>query len=296
MLLIKLVILSLCLVSCSYSNKETSIPNANFSIRGVNFVESKSENPLFITAVESSIVSYNNQITYLIDFGMNGDLSVGTNKADMVSVSKDDRFAYIFQKENIYYKLHTVSSNVYLTRSYDLKSWSLMNNGQPVLSQQLGTIYSTIWNVGVDIDSQGVWHLLAEVSATGNENACLAYSTATLNGNNISFDLNKSMNCSISKAGNPWVGYVEGKGLLTVYGKMNEQDLWFVKAAVLTDGSWVENESIEIGEAGVHICDPHLLQTESGLILTLSYAQEYVFKLETKDNLEQLFNQVKGGL
>lgn len=286
----KILAFILILAALSSCSKSKSFRPANIKIDGFDFVVSKSENPLFFSTVESSIVNYNNQTTYLIDFGMNGDLSVGTNKSDMVSVSKNDRFAYVFQKDGFYYKLHTASNNVYLMKSQDLKSWSLMNNGQPVLSQQSGTIYNSIWNVGVDIDSQGVWHLLAEVSATGNENACLAYSTASLNGDSINFDLNKSMTCSVSKAGNDWVGYVEGKGIISVYGKMDEQGFWFIKMAVLVSGVWIENESIEIGEAGVHICDPHVLQTENGLILTLSYDQEYIYKLESKKTLEDLFN------
>lgn len=286
-----MIVSLLALSSCSTGSFEN--PNANIYVNGVDFKESVG-NPLFRSTVESSMVTYNNQTTYLIDFGMIGDLSVGTSKSDMVSVSKDDRFAYVFQKGQVYYKLHTVNSNIYLTKSSDLKVWTKLNNGQPVLRQQSGTIYNTIWNVGVDIDDNGVWHLLAEVSATGNENACLAYSTATLNGDLINFDLNKSMNCSILKAGNAWVGFVPGKGLVSVYGKMDEQNVWFIKMAVFVNGIWVENNSIEIGERGIHICDPHVLQTQNGLILTLSYDQKYVFKYESTKNLSELFDSVEG--
>lgn len=244
------------------------------------------------------MVTYNNKLTYLVDFGMNGNLSVGTEQGDLVTVSSNDRFAYIMQNGSVYYKFTTRDNGIFMYKSLDLISWSIMNNSQPVFSVHSNSIYAAIWNVGVAIDDNSVWHMLIECNREGDNNqAGLGYSTATLNGDLIDFNTNASVDYVIKNSGNPWIGNVPGKGLISVYGKVsapigNLGNEWYVSVATFENNLWSEHISFRIGSPGIHIADPHVIEFNNKLVMTVSYDQESIYELRSDLNLSQLFDKI----
>lgn len=248
---------------------------------------------VFENAVETSIVLQNNSPIHLVDLGMNANLSIGTNNGNLVTLDSDARFSYVFQHGNINYMFLNRGGSIFLFKASDLYSWVIMNGGQAVLSPEENSNYKNIWNVGAAIDDNGVWHLLIESSHAGNEVAGLTYATASLNGDYISFQNSKSANYVIPQAGNAWLGFVPGKGLVTVYGSITASGIWEIRAAVNENGTWVVNDTFLVGENGMHICDPHVLETSSGLLLAFSYDQKYIYELKAPLTLEQFFDEVK---
>jgi hypothetical protein len=287
----KSAMMLLSVVGCSCAQQQKSQSFSDLTIKGFSFHQTKA--PLFSRAVESSSVVKDNKLIYLIDLGEHGNLSVGTSNNDLVSVGNDARFAYIMQYQNVYYNFFNRGGSIFASKSLDLITWTPINRDQPVLSQTVNSIYNAVWNVGVTVDDQGVFHLLAETSVAGNEIAGLAYATATMQNDEINFDLNRSTNHVLTLAGNPWVGFVQGKGLVAVYGKMID-GIWAVTAATFENNQWTENPNFIIGGKDIHVCDPHVTSFNGELVMSVSYEQDYIYELRSNQTLEQFFNQVKG--
>lgn len=289
----KLIIVLFLLSACGQKKKETqeSIYAEKLSINGFSFVQN--DLVLLNNVVEANAVEYNGGLTYLFDYEMKGNLSLGTSNSDRYNIGDNYRFAYIMKHENYYLNFYNVGGSVFLSKSFDLKNWVLINNGQPVLSQTANTIYNSIWNVGVAVDDQGVFHLLAETSSTNNAVAGLAYSTATLSGESINFDANRSNNHVIDLAGNPWIEFVPGRGFVIVYGKLTNDGLWYVSAATMANGVFTEASSMNLGSPNIHVCDPHVLSYNGQLIMVVSYDQDTIYELRSSQNMTQFFDQIQ---
>ena len=278
------ILLSIFLVNCSSKDQVKFIRNITMTN------DFKDESSIIYGAVESSIVINNNKLTYLFDYGMNGNLSILDN-GYIEQLLNNARFSYIFKNNDTYYMFYTINNSIFLSKSYDLEFWIKINNGKPVLNSKENSNYKNIWNVGVTIDNNNVWHLLVEASADGNENAGLIYSYAELENDNIDFNKNINNNFIIEKAGNPWVQYIDGKGLLTVYGKMNN-GTWEVRAAIFSNGAWKESENFYVGAKDIAICDPHLIEFENKIYMTVSYDQVEVRQIVADKTLSQLFDEI----
>lgn len=284
----------ICLLFCACSSNKGIIENityveSNLVVTGFTFQTTKA--PLFTSTVESSIVELNGKVIYTIDYEMNGKFMIGTSNQDLRYINDDARFSYTMMYQDQYYNFINRNGEIYLAKSPDLVNWTMINNSNPVLTKQTGTIYSSIWNVGVAVDDKGVWHLMAETSIRDNDEAGLIYSSATMSNDGlINFDANRSTSHVIEKAGNPWLGYIPGKGLLAVYGSMKSGN-WTVRAATKTD-KWNENSSFEISAPGMAICDPHLIEHNGQTILTLSYDQKEVYEMRSKETLTELFGRI----
>lgn len=294
----KIILVLLALTACAENKTQIQIQTPaepqekaeSLEIKNFSFIQNDSV--LLTNVVEANAVEYNNSLVYLFDFGMNGNLSIGTSNDDRQSIGDDYRFAYIMKYQNYYLNFYNVGGSVMLSKSYDLKSWQLINNGQPVLSQTADTIYNAIWNVGVTVDDNGVFHLLAETSSAGNDTAGLAYSTATMTGDLISFDPNRSSTHVIDLAGNPWLEFVPGRGLVIVYGKLTDNGLWYVSAATMKNGIFKESPNMTIGSQGIHVCDPHVISINGNLVLVVSYDQNKVYELRSKQTMTQFFDEI----
>lgn len=186
-------------------------------------------------------------------------------------------FQYVFEHGGAYYNFVTRDSNIYLLKSSDLVNWREINGGRPVLTKAPGTIYAMIWNVAAAVDDNGVWHLLAETSdGTGTPEVQwgvgLAYSHATMTGEDIEFDTNRTSSYVIPKGGNPDVKFVPGKGILVVHGVL--EGVWTTQATTFVNGVWTTHSDFVIGRPGIHVCDPHLVERADGTtLLSVSFDQ-----------------------
>jgi hypothetical protein len=68
---------------------------------------------------------------------------------------------------------------------------------------------------------------------------------------------------------------------------------WSIKASKSTDGiNWIESSNVNIGQAGVDVCDPSFIEQGGKTYLTLSYAQAVICMGVCGYNLDQLFDHL----
>jgi len=282
------------LALCSCAQKEQSSDSHIYgalSYQGFEFTTTKA--PAFENAVESSLVMYQGSLNYFVDNGIDRTVWVGHRYSDLVKIESDMNRSYVFEHNGTYYHFFNTGVNIYASRSTDLIKWTMMNNNQPVMTTQAGTIYGTIWNPSVAIDQNGLWHMLVECETNGdNAIAGLGYATATLNGDNLNFDLNRTSNYVITNAGNAWMTFVPNKGLLIVYGK-SLGFYWYVTAATMENGVFQENANFKISAPNIHIADPHLIETPEGVTMSLSYDQYSIYEMKSNQTMTQLYEQVR---
>jgi len=242
--------------------------------------------------IEVSTINEGDYLSLFCDVGAKGNLNYGytTNNRDFYvdgMASMDRRFSYIFKHNSIYYMAYCAEGSgmdIFLMKSIDSVNWEYLNEGNPILtkSEDINSIYYYLWNVAITIDNNDVWHLFVESApkVINNYNLLqggvgLAYSTATLSGDLIEFDTNRQASQLVPFGGNPWAEYKDGK-IELIYGS-TERGHWSIKAGIFDMTTFTESD-FEIYEPGVHICDPHLVETTDGRkMLSYSYAQLYTF-------------------
>lgn len=259
--------------------------------------------------VENSVVNFQNQILAFYDEGANGNFTsaeLGSFGGDFLNqkfLNIDRRFSYVFDYQGVLYNFFYRNNSIFLEKSTDGLIWQPMNNGLAVLNSDPNpnSIYHYIWNVGVTVDENGVWHLVVECSDfRDNGYAGLGYSSAILVGDQIEFDTNKSANFLIQQAGNPYMTYVPGKGLLIVHGRIvlpneNFDSEWYVSATTinLNTNTVTEHNDFQIGVRGIHVADPHLVELSNGkILLSLSVNQNSTYFVYSDQTIESFFDSL----
>lgn len=261
--------------------------------------------------IEASVVNINDTLLAFVDTEALGNLDAVSldNDGKAVSipsrVATSMRFSYVLEHQGKLYSFYWRPGGIYLSVSDDGISWRQLNNALPVLSTSNDetSIYNQIWNVGVAVDSSGVWHLLAETSDStpGQLAVGCAYSTATLTGETINFDLSRSATHVISHCGNPWVKATDG-GLFVIHGQAGDPvgDFgaeWYVTASTFDGATWkTHKDNFLIGQPGIHVCDPHLVDLPGGgSMLTVSVDQEVTFSMQSLQSSDEIFADMIGG-
>lgn len=255
------------------------------------------------TVVENSFINLNGEVFAYFDENAISNLTrahIGPNAAlydhKQVITPGDRRFSYVFTHNNVIYDFYYKANKIYLEKSLDGVTWSQMNGGQPVLndSSDPQSLYYKVWNVGVDVDDNGVFHMLIESSDDrGNAYAGLTYSTAVLSGDMISFDANKSATHLVNDAGNPYLKNIPGKGMLVFYGKLKNNSLWYISTGKLVAGVLTESPGFQIGATGVHVCDPAAIELPDGrTILSVSFDQVATYFAFSNMTLEQIYDSL----
>lgn len=255
--------------------------------------------------VESSLVNFGGEI-----ISFYADLSTPIYAPTYYTASLDDGLgftnplinnapnmahSYLLEHDNVYYQFGQVGGDIYLWKSEDFETWIEMNNGEPVLSRVADTHLSYLWNVGVAVDSLGVWHLLVESASKADQlDVGLAYSTATLVGDNIDFDTNISSDHVIPHGGNPELKFASDDTLLVIHGQANDPygkygvD-WYTTATTFDGSTWTTHkDKFLIGTPSVMVCDPHLIETPNGMVMSISMDQRYIYMLQSSNTLDEL--------
>jgi hypothetical protein len=258
------LILFLFLTACAPEDKKT-YSYAGLEISGSEFKITQA--PIYENVVETSIVDN----IYLPSIDMlSGNVSIDNKDGTFKTIDTKTYFAYVMKQDNIYYNFYKDSGGIFVKSSPDLINWS-----SPEMYFAEFNDYH-FWNPAVVVDDSGVWHILVECAKNADQSDVgLCDRTGQV----------------IPGAGNPWMGYVSGKGLMVIYGKLGK--VWSIGAAIIKNGAWVESNSFKIAAPGVHICDPHLAEINGGTVMLLSYDQHSVYELKTSETLSQIYERVK---
>lgn len=278
-----LILAFLALTACGA--KQSSDPDINLQFTGTanSFVQTEKKAFNGQAAIETSLVSIRGQLVAFFDPTASGQMDRanldGSNQVTVIS-SGLARFSYVMTYSNLLYAFVTRNRDVYeLTSADDGFTW--VEQGKVIShSDDPNSIYYNIWNVGVDVDDTGAWHMLIEcANASGTaQSVGLGYATGAL----ADLDNNKSAAQVIQSAGNPFVKFVPGKGILAIYGTF--KGVWSTTAATFDGTAWMPHEDkFMISAEGYHICDPHAAETAEGLLLTVSVNQNSIYKTESLD-------------
>lgn len=262
--------------------------------------------------VEASLLNMGGEVVAFYDLGWSGSMhraSLGSQATDFRGgelVSAEARFQYTLEHDGKLYTFALSYGDVYLTESTDGGlTWNPANGDEPVLthSPDPASIYHQLWNVGVAIDDQGVWHLLVESADALPEQRSvgLAYSTAQMVDGRIEFNTNRSATHVVRGGGNPWLTFIPGRGLLSIHGQVHTPEAgygaeWYVTASILKDGAWISDRSkFRIGTPGIHVCDPHVVRTPDGsLLMSVSFDQGSTSLVKSDASLASIFTAIGG--
>ena len=300
-----LLLFSVFIYSCAKESAELHISHGQLQMQGRATTFHSDNLTAFNNAlvVENSLVNFSGQNMAFFDEGGLADLKsafIGTDGSSFTGkktlATTNHRFSYVLNYNNILYCFANQGGSIFLEKSTDGVNWTLMNNGNSVLDSEtdINSLYHFVWNVAVDVDDNGVWQMFIESSDfTGNSYAGLTHSTATMNGDLIEFNTNKSATFVIPEAGSPYVRNVPGKGLLLFYGKMDENFWWSVAAGTFVNNIFTEDSNFKIGAPNIHVCDPHALQLEDGrTLMSMSFDQDSTYLAYSNMSLEQIFDSL----
>lgn len=262
--------------------------------------------------VEASLLNMGGEIVAFYDPNWSGSmhratLGVHANGFDGGElVNTESRFQYTLEYQGRLYTFATVDGDIYLSISEDGGfTWFPGNGDEPVLvhSPDPTSIYHNLWNVGVDVDENGTWHLVVESgdSSPNQLGVGIAYSTATMINGRLDFNQNKSATHVIPKGGNPWIKSMPGGNLLVIHGQAHTPEAgfgseWFVTASAFVSGEWkIDRSKFRIGTPGVHVCDPHVVEQANGQILmALSFDQGSIAMVRAPMTLTTLMQKIGG--
>lgn len=261
-------------------------------------------------AIENSMVIRYGSVISFFDPAAVGSMTMADLGPDGKSFSgertvmtRGARFSYVLEYNGKLYNFVT-EGHVYLYSSLDGITWTPENNGDPVFTARPGTPYAVLWNVAVDVDSNGVWHLLVEAATEeGSINQAgvgLGYSYSNDALGQWNFESRRSENHVIPKGGNPYLKALPDGRLFTVYGRLWNPVLdigqeWHVTAATFSNGTWTTHDNFVLGTPGQHVCDPHMIDLPNGgSMLTVSVAQNSINTAHSNLTIEQLANKLGG--
>lgn len=308
-------ILILCLFLTACAEKQT--PQFYFDLSFLGKVANEfQQGPSFklegVRVVDSSILNVNGKLKLFFDWGDGKsfgvtDLGTGYSEGKAIAQSMGLNFTYTLFHNNEYFTFGEFGNDIYLEKSSDGVTWARINGGHPVLthSSDPSSPYNQLWNVGVAVDSNEVWHLTAECSDSAPDqlHVGICYSEANMLNDSIDFDQNRSADQIIKHAGNPDIKVIEGKGLLIIHGAVYDPyatfgNEWYVTASTLGVGktAWTTHKNqFVIGTPHIHDCDPHLVEDPAGgLTLVLSVNQSHVSTAHSKtlNTYQELFDAI----
>lgn len=284
-----LILAALLITGCA----EKTPQKPHYRVKSSTYADAWGESLGGLGSVETSLITISGRVMALHDPATDGGLYVSDLGTDgrsfngVIRSATDMRFSYVMPYAGLFYLFALRAADIYLWSSNDLYAWKQVNGGRPVLTHAYGL---ELWNVGVDVDSNGVWHLLVEASATGNANAGLIYSTAKLVNDKIEFKLNQTF--VIEKAGNPYVRAISG-GLLVLYGTQKNGD-WQTTAATFDGQKWSTRENkFLLSVPGQAVCDPHATDLpDGGSMISVSVAQNSTSFLYSSLTLTEFYQEL----
>jgi hypothetical protein len=205
--------------------------------------------------------------------------------ASVPTVPNNCRFPYAFKDvDHFLVCLDTADGNLYLWRSTDLRTWTIQNDGQPILRPTPGTQWERIWNIAI-LPVAGRWHMLAEtaphVHARGGMDLAYAWIDPAVS---LDFTPNQGP-VVIPNGGNPELFFKNGKmvALHGLYHDRSRADPWYTTMSTADPAAplaWtVRRDKLLIEQAGIDVCDPSYIELDGHALIAVSYAQNKVVQL-----------------
>jgi hypothetical protein len=219
------------------------------------------------------------------------------------------QYPYVLKEGSTYYlfarKLIPVDNGIYLWQSSNKTTWTIMNGGNPVLTNSTDPTsqYYNIWNVAVVVVN-GVWHMFMESGKSLDQHDVgLGYSYSTLN--DMNWDTHRTAGKVIDKGGSPYAIYIPDRNsILLLCGVLNTY--WDTKAFfadtsdnLALSASWHESQYFTISYPNMHTCDPHMAVTdgakEYNIIIQYYYNQSSVYQTYSSLSLNSFFDAIQNG-
>lgn len=241
-------------------------------------------------AIESSYANINGETVSFYDPSSTGamwrkNLTTGQKNGVLI----DARFSYVFEHNGVLYVYFTRREReIFRRESFDGgMTWSsdtlvIAEDADPT------STWHQVWNPAVAVDTNGVWHLLLEASdnAPNQRNVALVYATS-----NDGVNWTRNPTPVIQGGGNPYL-VVTSHGLLAVHGlvyRPNEKFgiEWHTTASTFDGTTWTTHEDkFDVGLRGVHICDPHLIEMNGKLMMSVSVDQRFNTFMTANETLD----------
>lgn len=293
--MIKLNLLT-CLVLIGCGSTKHHSDTLNLTILGnVSAIQGGSVDLNGARVVDSSLVDG----TLFYDFDDGRKFSSKLPNGAFVDQGGGLNFTYVMKHDGVFYRFGQSNWDIYLDSSANGITWTKLNGGLPVLrhSADPSSAWHFLWNVGVDVDANGLWHILIECSDNVPDqlNVGLCYATGDLSG-----FTHISENYVISHGGNPYVKALP-EGLLVVHGQINDAygpfdaRHWYITASTLAAGDSVfftHKDKFVLGTPGIHDCDPHMELNGPSLTLVLSVDQSHLQTAQIGLTYEQFFERL----
>lgn len=278
---IVVVLLMLLLSGCDVPRNSTyeGTINRPISYTGINVLDEKAGfGGNWI--IEQSIINNGSYLeVFYGDLGDNGifkyskfhnDNTIGGALIGTQIGGRNVAFPYTILHEGVYYTAYgnSAADKIYLMKSTNKIDWEYLNSGDPIIIRDIDD-WHYMWNPAIII-SGNVMHMYVETADTGGQNNVgLSYATVDM----TTMAVNKT-NHILPTGGNPYIGYMNDK-LTLIYGT-TETGHWRIRASEVTNWTTLTQLDFVVEQAGVHICDPHLVETTTGVyLLSYSYDQRY---------------------
>jgi hypothetical protein len=238
-----------------------------------------------IEAIENSFVISGGELMAFFDPAATGEMrkrSMASGQTRSV-LPGNARFSYVIAEMGELHNFVTISGRIHRMRSSDHgETWS-----DPIEIQAAPMVQ---WNPGVVKDGNGLWHMLIEASETGvgplqGNVGCYYYTSAD-------GDAWISHGRVIDKCGNPWLA-ATSRGLLVIHGDL-KPGYWQTTASTFDGSTWeTHRDKWLIHSPGVHVCDPHAIEIDGRIILSVSVDQNSITLTEAADGLESLHQRLR---
>lgn len=190
------------------------------------------------------------------------------------------RFFYFLNHQETLYVFYQENNSIYFRTTEDMISYSA-----PTLSLSPdSSIYNQLWNVAVQVDSQGQWHLLVECSdSTPNQQAVgLSYMVSS----GPVFESEKTHFMDIPGGGNPELKILP-QGMIAIHGQLTA-GFWEIAYSV-HNYAWSTPKTL-IQKDFIHLADPNVTETANGLWISFSFDQVALYAVDIDTTYLDLFN------
>lgn len=234
-------------------------------------------------AIENSFVFISNVLHAFYDPDATGAMkrkNMATGTAETVAAS-GARFSYVIAVDGELLNFVTIGGSIYRSRSTD---------GGLTWVDQIKVLEAerVQWNPGVARDSSGGWHMLIESSETGlgafqGDVGCYYFTSA----DGVQWQAQGRV---IDRCGNPYLVFTS-RGLLVIHGDL--RDVWSTTATTFDGTTWQTHRAkFDVGSPGVHVCDPHAIEVEGKILLSVSVDQNSITLTESSETFEQLHERL----
>lgn len=274
-------IAALHLTACAKTNRQ---PDLVFSGSANQFRQTEKRAFGGEAAIENSFVFISNVLFAFYDPDATGAMkrkNMQTNATETV-LPNGARFSYVMANEGELLNFVTIEGDIYRSRSTD---------GGLTWVDQIKVLEAerVQWNPGVAKDALGNWHMLVESSETGvgpaqGDVGCYYFTSA----DGVQWQARGRV---IERCGNPFLT-ATSRGLLVFYGDLTG-DYWTTSVATFDGTTWqTHRNKFDIGSPNVHVCDPHAIEIEGKILLSVSVDQNSITLTEASETFEELHERL----